>query len=111
MPELLTRRGLLSVAGAAGAATLLGLPAAAPALAAPRITLGAHTAGMDAYPSRLSALATALGQSLGIASVFRGDGGVWRTALAAERSTSCIMGSWGSGGLHRSFMNSSGRHR
>ena len=95
MPELFTRRGLLSLAGAAGAATLLGVPAAAPALAAPRITLGAYTAGMDAYPSRLSALAITLGQPLGIASVFRGDGDVWpgsiEAALAAGRT---LLVSW-----------------
>jgi mannan endo-1,4-beta-mannosidase len=77
MPATVTRRSLL--AGSVAGAGALTFQAAMPSLAnaAGRVSFGAYTSGMDGAPSRLSALGRTLGQTLSIASVFRGDGDVW----------------------------------
>lgn len=77
MSSTLTRRSLLGgLAAGAGALTLQG---AVPSLAqaAGRVSFGAYTLGMDSAPSRLPALSRTLGQTLSIASVFRGNGDIW----------------------------------
>lgn len=76
MPSTVTRRSLLAGSAAAGA---LALQAVTPSVAsaAGRVSFGAYTAGMDATPGRLPALGRTLGQTLSIASVFRGQGDVW----------------------------------
>ncbi|MEP7369961.1 MAG: glycosyl hydrolase [Dermatophilaceae bacterium] len=86
---MVSRRGFL--AGAAGVGSVVALGASAPsAAAAGRVVFGAYTDGMDGSPQRLNALSTTLGQSLSIASIFRGPGDIWpgpvEAALAANRT-------------------------
>lgn len=67
----------------------LGVKAPA-ASAAGRVTVGAYTDGMDAYPRRLNDLSALLRQPMSIASVFRGPGDIWpgpvESALATGRT-------------------------
>lgn len=77
MSSTFTRRSLIAgSAGIAGAVAFQSATASS-AEASGRVVLGAYTNGMDAYPARLSTLSRSVGQPLGIASVFRGQGDVW----------------------------------